>query len=690
MKKPLLAAAISATLCAAGAARAADESIPTITVTEDPALLGVNVESVGPGDTAASPDTADWLRNMPGANVNANGPLSGIVQYRGLFGDRVKVLLDGVETVAGCSNSMDPALHYTAPGLIEALEATRGIVPVSFATETLGGFVRAVPKNRGFGNDKTFDFRGEIVASGQTVDSGLSGAALLAAVNRDYRIAINASADQGDDYEYPEGKVLATEYQRSSVQAEVAHQGQHDWTLSAERAKSKDTGTPALPMDIESSDADIYKAAYATEIGTGRLSANLGVMDVTHIMTNYHLRTAPPSPAMWRSSTGTAEGLNADLAYAWNSLGGELTLGAALVNKRNDAVISNPNNASFFIDAFNDNDRDIASLFGEWDGRLSSTWSANLGLRYNQVKMDAGEVDGTPAMTSPAARSLRDEFNAADRSKADDNIDAAANFRYAASDQATVIIGLGHKTRSPSYQERYIWIPLQATGGLADGNNYRGNIELKPEQATQVELGLEWNSERFAITPRIFYHRIDDYIQGVPDTDQRAIMVSSMMGDPTPLRYANVEAELYGIDFDWRLGITPAWRLEGSLSSVTGKRRDIDDYLYRVAPPNARTSLVYDRKAWAVTLENVAYAKQDQVSESNGETETDSYMLWNLAARYDFNANGSIRAGVSNLTDELYNDHLAGVNRVRGSDVGVGERLPGRGRSAFANLNWRW
>ncbi len=36
-------------------------------------------------------DTATALRDIPGATANRNGPLTGIAQYRGMFGDRVAV-----------------------------------------------------------------------------------------------------------------------------------------------------------------------------------------------------------------------------------------------------------------------------------------------------------------------------------------------------------------------------------------------------------------------------------------------------------------------------------------------------------------------------------------------------------------------------------------------------------------------
>ena len=44
---------------------------------------------------------------------------------------------------------------------------------------------------------------------------------------------------------------------------------------------------------------------------------------------------------------------------------------------------------------------------------------------------------------------------------------------------------------------------------------------------------------------------------------------------------------------------------------------------------------------------------------------------------------------MDNLADERYEDHLGGINRVRGNpDVAVGERLPGYGRNVFARLDW--
>jgi len=47
-----------------------------------------------------------------------------------------------------------------------------------------------------------------------------------------------------------------------------------------------------------------------------------------------------------------------------------------------------------------------------------------------------------------------------------------------------------------------------------------------------------------------------------------------------------------------------------------------------------------------------------------------------------------LTAGVNNLFDRGYANHLGGFNRAAGdTDVAVGDRLPGIGRSGYININ---
>ena len=120
-------------------------------------------------------------------------------------------------------------------------------------------------------------------------------------------------------------------------------------------------------------------------------------------------------------------------------------------------------------------------------------------------------------------------------------------------------------------------------------------------------------------------------------------------------------------------------------------RRDIDDNIYRVAPPNGIISLRYERPAWSATIEGEFYAEQDKVSKTNEETPSAGYALLNLSGQYALlervHRNVTFVAGIDNVLDKTYQPHLNGTNRVRNSDVSVGERLPGPGRNFYARLD---
>ena len=104
-------------------------------------------------------DTAVALKDMPGANVNSNGLITGIAQYRGMYGDRVAVTIDNHAIVTGGPNAMDAPLSYVSPMITEALVVDRGIASVSSAPESIGGHMSARLARGSFG-DQDFALSG--------------------------------------------------------------------------------------------------------------------------------------------------------------------------------------------------------------------------------------------------------------------------------------------------------------------------------------------------------------------------------------------------------------------------------------------------------------------------------------------------------------------------------------------------
>ncbi len=689
---------VALTVCAAGGgpdnaalAEEAGELLATVTVIgQRDELLRVTVDPAKLSIT--QPTTGALLRHAPGGNVNINGPLSGIGQYRGMYSFRLNTKIDGIAVEPAGPNWMDAPLHYAPMPLLESLQVQRGITPVSVGNETIGGHMHARLKTSRFSAGPEFEFHGAMNAATQTVDRGFGVGAILGAANDTHRFHASGVIEAGDDTEFSGGKIHPTEYDRKAWGLGYGLAArEHRIGFDYRRNETGDAGTPSLPMDIRYFDADIISGDYQGTLGTAELSARFHYSDVAHRMDNYSLRAAPPDPAGFRSTL--AESSSGGLEFGmqrWLS-GGRLDVGADVDRVGHDADISNPNNASFFVRNFNDVQRGRLGLYAEWTTADDRLWSWQAGVRYTRVGADAGQVDGTPAMMSPAAGRLRDDFNSSQRNLSWDNFDAVGKLFYQLPGNLRLDAGLARKERAPSYQELYLWLPMQATAGLADGKNYVGNLALRSERANILDIGLDWSGARGYFGPRLFYKRVDDYIQGTPTDDPDVIMVSTMMGgDTQPLQFNNVDAEFYGVDadFGWRLDDT--WRIDGVLSYVRGKRRDVADDLYRIAPLTSVIGLTWSGNRWAATAEGVFAARQEKVSSTNEETPTPGYGIMNLYGSYRFDAGLELSLGVNNLFDREYRDHTNGVNRVRNSDVAVGQRMPGPGSSFFARVSYGW
>ena len=163
--------------------------------------------------------------------------------------------------------------------------------------------------------------------------------------------------------------------------------------------------------------------------------------------------------------------------------------------------------------------------------------------------------------------------------------------------------------------------------------------------------------------------------------------MSDLNGDSTPLVFSNVEAELWGIDVPYVLRLPLNLQIDGTVSWVRGKRRDINDDLYRITPLRGRTTLSYLGNGWTVAVEGVYAARQNHVSMTNGESPSSGWGVMNLFATVEPYDGFEMEIGVDNVFDAEYAPHLAGTSRIDSSGVSMGERLPGPGLELLRTID---
>jgi iron complex outermembrane receptor protein len=683
---------------------AAIAAFPTSAIADDsePALQDVIIVTGSRLNTAidqtitpeAAPlqggDITYLTARSPGGARIGNGELSGQMQYRGLFGERLNLRVDGQRFASGGPNLMDPVFHYAPAPLIGSVVIDRGVSPVS-AGPGLAGGADAIFKRINYADTEDIAFGYDLTFGARSVNESTASGGVIGAATDTWRINLLGAWEDGDDTEFGDGTIAGTAFERgvfgisSGVKTEIG-----EFTLDLRRQNTGPSGNPPFPMDIVYFDTDFARFGYAHTLGGVRIKANVHYSDVAHLMDNFSQRPAPTAMRQ-RATFADATTRGGDISLGFDAFGGDLLVGLDGEVVDHHVTITNPNNSNFFVTPFPDIETDRIGGFAEWRGGLG-IFESELGLRVDRNGYEAGEAIVGPALPM-GPRMLAGAFNNSDRSGEDTTVDAVMRLWTPVENGLSWRATLAHKQQMPSYVQRYGWLPINASGGLADGNIYVGDLTLDPETAWIGEVGFDFANDRAYLRPTAYIRQVDDYIQGVPFDDTTGVadtpveMIATMNGDPTPLRWDNVDARLYGFDLDGGYDFDGPLRIDGVLSYVRGERRDIDDNLYRVTPPNLTTGLTWEAAIWSATLEARAVAEQSDVSRTNSEAETDGYITLSAYGDWDITDGVRISAGVENLLDEVYEDHLSGYNRNGFGDVAVGERVPGAGRGVFVRLS---
>jgi len=679
--------------------------------TEQLATIVVEGSASRPGSFSLAPDSsglkdaAALLERVPGANINRNGPLTGVPQYRGMYGNRVNVTVDGASIKEAGPNSMDTPLTHVPASLVESMTVYRGIAPVSSGIETVGGTMKVKLKKGHFA-----DTEGEIESDGvlssgySSVDNGYFVSGFTSLANKNHKVHIGASKEEGNSYKYKEreGKqVLPTQYDRRAVTVGYDYQRNgHKLGLNYSNNKTINTGNPALPMDIIYIKGNLYDVKYNWDFGQGyQLKTKFFYQSTDHLMNNHLLRTATiqnGKPKLMDNTTSVQAG-GWDFAFLMPLFSGTLTTGFNGDTAHNNSVVlmnaamspgSMPMN--MLTNNFNDTTRSRYSLYGEWKGDIADKLSTELGMRLTYINSGTGNV----STGNMALKPLAAQFNAQNHNKDFINLDLVAMLRYAMRSDLDFEIGFARKNRGPSYQALYLWSPLQATGGLADGRTYVGNLNLQSETAYQFELGMDWHTDQAYFSPRAFYHYVDHYIQGGASSTLTGKQPNCPTTAACPvLQYENINAQLYGVDLDAGYVLTDWLSFDAGLNYVRGQNLSNGGNLYRIAPLNGRTQLTFNYDAFKTSIEGVYYAAQNNVATYNNEHTTKAYQIMNLRASYEPVEGLFVGTGIENVLDSTNRNHLGGYYTPMTdskNDVNQGQRIPLQGRNYYVTLSYKW
>jgi iron complex outermembrane receptor protein len=377
-----------------------DTSFEEITIEAFP--LSNQISSSLHSSSPTSSDSADILKSMPGANANGNGPITGIAQYRGMYGDRISVKIDQAPTLTGGPNAMDTPLSYAPSGLLNELIVYRGIAPVSASQESIGGHMVAKLNRGKFSDNSSFNSHG--FANIQLNDNANQSNAdiQLITANNTHKLSFLASHNEGDNFSAGNNQTVeGTQYQRDRFDIAYGWKSSlNELTIFAGQQDIANSGTPALAMDIININTDMAGLNLIHQPNSNTIDQiNMAVSwaDVDHGMDNHSLRKKPAMTMKYRHNQANAENLAWSIDAQLPVTFGELKLGTDGNLQSHNSVITNPENAMFKVQNFTDSERDNLGVFAEFNGNVNQ-WNYQLGIRHNRIELNSGNVSAAGMM----------------------------------------------------------------------------------------------------------------------------------------------------------------------------------------------------------------------------------------------------------------------------------------------------
>lgn len=237
-------------------------------------------------------------------------------------------------------------------------------------------------------------------------------------------------------------------------------------------------------------------------------------------------------------------------------------------------------------------------------------------------------------------------------------------------------VGVGSVVRTADALERYSDRFPASKAQMA--NEVMGNPELKPERSTQGDLWLDASYQRVAFSFNVFYRYMNDFITLVPTDLPKRLPLS-----PLPVyRYENGDAKYWGFETSANFLLTGTLTLLASLNYLWGQNDLLDEPVLGVTPFGGSLGLRYDHPAdiWYLQGSVRARADQNRIARSLGEVPTDGYAAGDIRGGLLIFKNLRLDAGVENLWDQEYTNHLNTKNPF------TGQQIPEPGILFFVNL----
>jgi hemoglobin/transferrin/lactoferrin receptor protein len=635
------------------------------------------------------------LAGEPGVALSSDGVWATSINVRGMSENRLVTMIDGnrVETASDLTASMS-LIDVNDVERVEVMKAAQSSL---YGTGAIGGIVNIITRDGHFADQPYVS--GTLMSGYASANKQKSAHAAVNAGSQKWYLRLSGSMNKAEDIRTPEGILPNSQFASNNVAAKIGVKpfDNHLFKLQYQNNWATDVGIPggaAFPGPAEARYTDIGRQLLATSYEIKNIGDRLSSLEIRYF-TQYINRdvemipnavTIVPLPTGEQHITpelivpignhlthGAQLQSNWDLGEHNSLIAGVDFWSRKITTERTKFIKVEVLNGSGAIVKTNELERGETpipeSTFGSTGVFIqdeTQLFNENLRLivggRMDLIRVqnatgydiDYLVVNGVMNDPPPNQRITFEEG-------VEHNISWSANAGLVQklSVDTDLSFTLSRSFRAASLEERFKYIDL--------GNFVRlGDPGLQPESAYSADLGLRIWKKKFNLQADVFVNSISNMIVETPGEFIYTLNTGPLEGstDTIPaLINANVsKALLYGFDFGMQYNVWSRLVVYASGAYVRGLDTEEDVNLPRIPPLSGRLGMRYSfPRIASAEFTVLAASKQDKIAE--GEIETAGYARFDLAISSAAIRLGptqlNIYAGIENLTDRSYTNHLS-------------------------------
>ncbi|MEJ5907018.1 TonB-dependent copper receptor [Pseudomonas kermanshahensis] len=628
--------ALASDLGHADHAHDAPELSPTVITAVAPSSpLTVVTNPKDPRQPVPASDGADYLKTIPGFSAIRSGGTNGDPVLRGMFGSRLNILTNGGVMLGACPNRMDAPTSYISPETYDRLTVIKGPQSVIWGPGGSAGTILFEREPEQFGTLGSRVNASLLAGSNGRFDKVLDAAA----GNSQAYARFVGNQSRSDDYHDGNDDTVPSRWDKWNGDVTLGWTPDQDTLLELTAGK----GDGEARYAGRGMDGSQFKRE---SLGLRFEKSNLGeVLDkveaqvyynyADHVMDNYSLRTPSGSGMMGMPMVSNVDrrtmGARVKATWRWADV--------QLVSGIDAQTNEHRQRGGMGVDAHKGQAWTKDADFHNYGAFSELTWYVS----------DEDRLITGARLDRASARDFRKGSATEGDTRADTLPSGFVRYEHdLAAIPATTYVGLGHAQRFPDYWE--LFSPKLAPAGAA--NAFDG---IKPEKTTQLDFGIQYRDARLEAWASGYVGQIRDYIL----FDYR----TGMMGMSTS-QAQNIDARIMGGEVGAAYKLSENWKADATLAYAWGKNSSDGKALPQMPPLESRLGLTYSRDVWSVGALWRLVAAQNRIAENQGNVVGKDYEksagfgVFSLNGAYKVNNNLKLSAGVDNLFDNTYAEHL--------------------------------